>query len=100
MYVCMYLTQVMYGVFLLFCPIGEAISQTVQAYMPTYTVKRKAVVPGGKSPRVLTFGKASSAVGMLKLLGGVAAGLGVANAFAATSITSLIPFMFTPDPLV
>ena len=53
---CMRLLQVVYGVFLLFCPIGEAVSQTVQTYLPGYTVKRPPNKDG--TPRkTLTFGK-------------------------------------------
>lgn len=48
--------QILYGVFLLFCPIGEAVSQTVQTYLPGYTVKRPPR-PDGKPRRSLTFGK-------------------------------------------
>ncbi|CAM9762813.1 unnamed protein product, partial [Laminaria digitata] len=48
--------QVIYGVFLLFCPIGEAISQTVQTYLPGFTVKRPPMA-NGRPRRTHTFGK-------------------------------------------
>lgn len=51
-------SQVVYGVFLLFCPIGEAVSQTVQTYLPGYTVKRPPRA-NGKPWRTLTFGRVS-----------------------------------------
>lgn len=57
--VCVCMTpvlQVIYGVFLLFCPIGEAVSQTVQTYLPGFTVQRPPSADG--TPRkTLTFGK-------------------------------------------
>eukprot|EP00904_Undaria_pinnatifida_P002950 jgi/Undpi1/12656/HiC_scaffold_6.g02324.m1 len=89
--------QVIYGVFLLFCPIGEAISQTVQTYLPGFTVKRP-LMADGRPRRTLTFGK--SAVRMLKVISSVALGLGAVNAVLASLLTTGLPSIFTPDRAV
>lgn len=54
-YACIY-AQVVYGVFVLFCPFGEAVSQTVQTYLPGFTIKRPPRA-NGKPRKSLTFGK-------------------------------------------
>lgn len=48
--------QVIYGVFVLFCPIGEAVSQTVQTYLPGFTVPRPPRANGTRR-KTTTFGK-------------------------------------------
>ncbi|CAM9785339.1 unnamed protein product [Pylaiella littoralis] len=89
--------QVIYGVFLLFCPIGEAVSQTVQTYLPGFTVQRPPSADG--TPRkTLTFGK--SAVRMIKVISTVALGLGAVNAALAFVLTTCLPYLFTPDRAV
>eukprot|EP00903_Cladosiphon_okamuranus_P013394 g12482.t1 len=88
--------QVVYGVFLLFCPIGEAVSQTVQTYLPGYTVKREPNKDG--TPRTLTFGK--SAVRMIKVISAVSFGLGLIDSVLAWLLTAGLPSLFTPDRAV
>ncbi|CAN0149969.1 unnamed protein product [Scytosiphon promiscuus] len=89
--------QIVYGVFLLFCPVGEAVSQTVQTYLPAFTVKRP---PGrnGAPRKTLTFGK--PAVRMIKVISTVSLGLGVVNGVLAWMLTAGLPALFTPDPAV
>lgn len=90
-------TQVIYGVFVLFCPIGEAVSQTIQTYLPGFTVKRPPRA-NGKPRKSRTFGR--SAVKMVQMISAVALGLGVLNAGVATLLTAGLPSLFTPDRAV
>ncbi|CAN0177118.1 unnamed protein product [Ectocarpus fasciculatus] len=89
--------QILYGVFLLFCPIGEAVSQTVQTYLPGYTVKRPPR-RDGTPRRTLTFGK--SAVRMIKVIGAVSLGIGAINTVLGYVLTAGLPWVFTPDRAV
>eukprot|EP00752_Nemacystus_decipiens_P003860 g3552.t1 len=89
--------QVVYGVFLLFCPIGEAVSQTVQTFLPSYTIKR-APNKDGTPRKTLTFGK--SAVRMIKVISAVSVGLGMIDAVLAWLLTAGLPSLFTPDRAV
>ncbi|CAN0370870.1 unnamed protein product [Ectocarpus sp. 13 AM-2016] len=89
--------QILYGVFLLFCPIGEAVSQTVQTYLPGYTVKRPPR-RDGRPRRTLTFGK--SAVRMIKVISAVSLGIGAVNTVLGYVLTAGLPWIFTPDRAV
>ncbi|CAM9501191.1 unnamed protein product [Discosporangium mesarthrocarpum] len=111
--------QVMYGVFVLFCPVGEAVSQTVQAYLPNEIARNQrekgqghgqgqggdssdssdslvSGTGGGDTTSVLKMGKKE--VAMMKNILTVAAGLGAASFLLVSAATWFFPFVFTPDP--
>jgi hypothetical protein len=97
--------QVIYGCFLLLCPIGEAISQTVQAYLPAYLEKTPKAP--SRLRQKLTKNKAVStrsrftlngpAVQFIKAFSGVAVVLGLIDAVIAWIIPVALPQLFTPD---
>ncbi|CAM9532871.1 unnamed protein product [Phaeothamnion confervicola] len=112
--------QVMYTVFNLFCVIGEALSQTVQAYLPALLRTRRAsLAPAAAGPKLAAESGNAGAVSSddgsrgrgILLMGSaarqlmwtlltVSAALGLVDAAGAAVLTTLAPFAFTPDHAV
>lgn len=93
--------QVIYGIFLLFCPIGDAISQTVQAYLPgvlsrTPEPVQSKVVTVSKA-RIVRLNLNTASINMLKAIGGVTICLSLLDALLAYGLPTDLPFLFSPD---
>ncbi|CAM9908449.1 unnamed protein product, partial [Chrysoparadoxa australica] len=86
--------QVVYSLFILFCPIGEALCQTAQV-LGSWVAGWLGIK--SKKPR-LTFSQ--PAVHLLKMIGFTAVVLGAVDAFLAYLIPNAVPFIFTPDAAV
>lgn len=84
--------QVCQAVLYIFCPFGEAISQTAQALLPQVNSGQNVKARRTDRRRV-----SAQAKRLVKSLVGAAAGLGAINAVVAGSIPLVVPGFFTSN---
>lgn len=89
--------QILYSVFALFCPMGEAISQTVMNLLPS-AMAEDGTEDGSESDRVIELGK--TARSLVTAMAGVALVLGGLDAIAAMALPMFLPHLFTSSSAV
>jgi len=89
--------QILYSVFALFCPMGEAIAQTVMNLLPR-AMADDGTEDGSESEGVVALG--ASGRSLVKAMAGVALILGGLDAVAALALPMCLPHLFTSSSAV